>query len=230
MKKIGIIPLYDSKKESYWMLPGYMDALTEMGALAVMLPMTDNIEILNKIADEYDGFLFTGGHDVSPSVYGEEASPWCGECCNMRDKMEGILLNMVIERDKPVLGICRGIQLINALMGGSLYQDLPRERPSRVNHRQRPPYNIPVHSVKIYKDNLLYNILNKEELNVNSYHHQAVKELALSLKAVAISEDGLVEAVTMENKKFVLAIQWHPEFSYKTDEDSRKIFRAFLEA
>lgn len=228
--KIGIAPLVDFEKESYWMLPGYMDSLAEFGAMPLMLPLTNNKELIEEIADEFDAFLFTGGHDVSPEMYGEEKSDKCGECCKSRDNMEKQLLMEILERDKPVLGICRGIQLINAVLGGTLYQDLPVQKPSNVNHHQFPPYDIPVHRVNIVKNTLLYNIIKKEELLVNSYHHQAVKTLSPLLMPMAYSSDGLIEAAAVKNKRFVLAVQWHPEFAYKTDENSRNIFKGFVNA
>lgn len=228
--KIGVIPLVDFEKESYWMLPGYMDALTELGSLPVMLPLTDKEYIISQIANDFDGFLFTGGHDVSPEMYGETKSDKCGECCIIRDRMEKLLLNEVLKLNKPVLGICRGIQLINAVSGGTLYQDLPSQKPSEINHHQTPPYDIPVHRVNIIENTLLYDIIKKDTLSVNSYHHQAVKELSPKLTAMAYSPDGLIEAAGMNDKKFVLAVQWHPEFAYKTDENSRNIFKAFINA
>ena len=113
---IGIIPLIDIERESYWMLPGYMKGIEEAGGTSVMLPLTSDKETLRKFVNYFDGFLFTGGHDVSPSLYREEVSDKCGECCPKRDEMETILLPMVLEQDKPVLGICRGLQLINAAL------------------------------------------------------------------------------------------------------------------
>ena len=142
--------------------------------------------------------------------------------------MEIILFRMVYDENKPLLGICRGIQYINVVMGGTLYQDLPSEHPSDTEHHQMPPYDVPVHSVKIIEDSPLYKLLKKETLMVNSYHHQAIKMLAPKLSVMAVSEDGLVEAVYVPNKKFIWGIQWHPELSYLADENSRKIFSEFI--
>ena len=111
-----------------------------------------------------------------------------------------------------------------------MYQDLPTQYESEIQHHQNPPYDIPVHKVKLKKDSPLYKCLETEFLDVNSYHHQAVKELAPDLKVMAVSEDGLIEAVYMPEFRFLWAVQWHPEFSYKTDDNSRKIFKTFVEA
>lgn len=227
---IGIIPLIDIERESYWMLPGYMKGIEEAGGIPVMLPLTSDREALGKLVNYFDGFLFTGGHDISPSLYREEVSAQCGECCPQRDEMETILLSMVLEQDKPVLGICRGLQLINVTLGGSLYQDLPIQHPSSVCHRQPAPYDQPIHPVELVPNTPLQKCLGKEELPVNSCHHQGIKELASGLQPMAYAQDGLVEAVWKPGSRFVWAVQWHPEFSHKVDENSRKIFRTFVKA
>ena len=227
---IGILPLVDIERESYWMLPGYMKGIEKAGGTSVMLPLTSDKETLRKFVNDFDGFLFTGGHDVSPSFYREEVSDNCGECCPMRDEMETILLPMVLEQGKPVLGICRGLQLINVALGGSLYQDLPAQHPSSVCHRQPAPYDQPIHLVELIPNTPLQKCLGKDELPVNSCHHQGIKELASGLQPMAYAKDGLVEAVWKPGSRFVWAVQWHPEFSHKVDENSRKIFRAFVKA
>ena len=227
---IGLIPLVDDERESYWMLPGYMQGIIEAGGTPIMLPLTDNEYIIHQLAEKCDGILFTGGHDVSPSLYGENKLPECGACSKERDKMEAMLLERAIELDKPVLGICRGIQLINAVLGGTLYQDLPTQMESDLEHHQNPPYDKPIHNVSIIADTPLYELLQKDILAVNSYHHQAVKKLSDQLLPMAKADDGLIEAVYMPSKRFVWGIQWHPEFSYKGDENSAKIFYVFISA
>jgi putative glutamine amidotransferase len=142
--------------------------------------------------------------------------------------MEAAYLHEAVSMNKPALGICRGIQLINAALGGKLYQDLPTQHPSDVEHHQSPPYDIPVHDVAIVKDSPLYQCLKTGRLFVNSYHHQAVKTLAESLKVMAEAPDGTIEAVYMPGHCFLWAVQWHPEFSWRTDEHSRKIFKDFI--
>lgn len=227
---IGVVPLYDDEKDSYWMLPGYMQGIEAAGGIPVMLPMTADDNALSQLVSLVDGILLTGGHDVSPALYGEEKSPACGESCAVRDEMEPKLLEFALAADKPVFGICRGIQLLNAALGGTLYQDLPTEYPSGVDHHMTPPYDRAVHTVRIVADTPLAALVGKETLGVNSYHHQAVKTLSDKLLPAAYSEDGLVEAAYMPDKRFVLAVQWHPEFSYRTDEDSQKLLAAFVAA
>lgn len=225
---IGIVPLVDEERESYWMLPGYMEGITMAGGIPVMLPLVSDMQDIRQMADGFDGFLFTGGQDVAPECYGQKRLPQFGQTCPGRDQMEALLLEEVLKRDKPLLGICRGIQFLNAMLGGTLYQDLPSEHPSELNHHQTPPYDRPVHEVVMEKDSPLYKLLGKERLSVNSYHHQAVKTLSSKLSAMAYATDGLVEAVWMPEKQFVWAVQWHPEFSFRVEEDSRKILEELV--
>lgn len=227
---IGLVPLFDDEKESYWMLPGYMKVLEKCGALPIMFPLTSDEEELKQAFDLCDGLLFTGGHDVGPYVYGKEASKECGIPCRQRDDMESFLLNAALEEDKPVFGICRGIQFINACLGGDLYQDLPTEYDCKVEHHMTPPYDRAAHKVNVLEGSMLAGIIGAGIHEVNSYHHQAVKTPADVVEVMAFSEDGLVEAVSVKNKKFAVGVQWHPEFSYEVNEDSRKLVQAFVDA
>ncbi|MBQ5933883.1 MAG: gamma-glutamyl-gamma-aminobutyrate hydrolase family protein [Lachnospiraceae bacterium] len=179
MKKpvVGVMPLWDDEKESLWMLPGYFDGIITNGGIPIMLPLTEDKGDLEQAAELCDGFLFTGGHDVSPEIYGEKPLDGKVSSNRKRDEMELYILRKALESDKPVLGICRGIQFINAALGGTLYQDIPLQHPSKVEHHQNPPYNIPVHVVSINVDSPLHKCLNADTLHVNSYHHQAVKQL-----------------------------------------------------
>lgn len=227
---IGVIPLVDSEKDSLWMLPGYMDSIENAGGLPVMLPLSNNTELLDQMMDFCDGFLFTGGHDIDPELYYEMIEEECGEIIELRDQMEMRLFNRIVEADKPLLGICRGLEMINVCLGGRLYQDLPKQYGTVVEHHQKPPYDQPVHWIQLTPESPLQSILNKKILEVNSYHHQGIKDLASGLEIMAEAMDGLAEAIYMPDKKFVWAVQWHPEFSYKNDEDSRKIIQTFVDA
>lgn len=228
MKKpmIGILPLVDVQRESYWMLPGYMRGVEEAGGLPVMLPLTADRAELEQMADSFDGFLFTGGHDVSPALYGQAATDLCQEVCPARDDMEKVLFPLVFQRNKAALGICRGIQLMNAVLGGTLYQDLPALRPSAVPHHQPPPYHLPSHPVSL--SGPLARLLGTDSIPVNSCHHQGIDVLAPAMTPMALAEDGLVEAAYAPEKDYIWAVQWHPEFSCEADEYSRRIFRSFV--
>ncbi len=227
---VGVMPLWDDEKDSMWMLPGYMDGVHQAGAIPFIFPFSRDEAELKQLSAFCDGFLFTGGHDVSPRLYHETPMDGLISGCEKRDAMETIVLKIALEADKPVLGICRGIQLINAALGGTLYQDLPLQHPSGTNHHGTAPYDQPVHDVTVYRDSPLYDCLGTAFLPVNSYHHQAVKSLAKGLEVMAAAPDGVVEALYKPDQRFLWAVQWHPEFSYRTDENSRKIFSAFVEA
>jgi putative glutamine amidotransferase len=227
---LGVVPLWDEQKDSLWMLPGYMDGITQAGGLPLMLPLGADKALLQQLAGLCAGFLFTGGQDVYPGLYGADASPLCGPICEMRDAMEKTLFSVaVLEQNKPALGICRGIQIFNVLLGGTLYQDLPSQLPHSVlTHQQAPPYDQPAHQVSIEPGSPLHELLAVDTLAVNSSHHQGIAGLSPKLTPMARAGDGLIEAVYMKDKAFVWAVQWHPEIL--AEESSRKIFGAFVDA
>ena len=227
---IGVVPLVDIQKASYWMLPGYMKGIEAAGGFPLMLPLTSARADIQQMMRICDGILFTGGQDVEPQRYGEEKEDICGECCAQRDEMEAALLEEVLRADMPALGICRGLQLLNVCLGGTLYQDLPAQHASGVRHSQRPPYDEPAHSVRLLAHTPLHDLLQKPALQVNSYHHQAIRSLSGKLQAMAAAPDGIVEAVYHPGRRFVWAVQWHPEFSYMKDSDNLAILRAFVSA
>ena len=226
---IGVMPLWDDEKESIWMLPGYLEGIERAGGVPVIFPLSTDEKEMARLVDLCDGFLFTGGQDVSPRLYHEK--PIVGTvCCEKRDLMEKTVLEKAVAADKSILGICRGIQFINVFFGGTLYQDIPSQFSTATEHCQHAPYDVPVHEVEIVEDSALYKCLGVGKMSVNSYHHQAVKDLAPGLKAMAFSSDGLVEAVNKPDCRFLWAVQWHPEFCRKTDERAGKIFKAFVES
>lgn len=230
---IGVCPLVDYQRDSLWMLPGYFEGIEQAGGIPLMLPLTKDEATLEQILLKCNGLLITGGQDVGPELYGcadKEAIKLVGETSPDRDIEERMLLKLAMAQDMPVLGICRGIQVINALLGGTLWQDLPTQNPSDVNHHGTAPYDKPVHTVQILPNTPLADYLGARELPVNSYHHQAVKTLAPKLEAMAKSSDGLVEALWHTEKRFLWAVQWHPEFAFKTDDASRQIFSALIDA
>ncbi len=227
-KLIAVVPLWDEEKESLWMLPGYLDAIRESGGIPVVLPLHIGAEDARALMDRFDGLVMTGGHDVDPAQYGEAKQDTCGPLCQARDALERELYLRAVQLDKPVLGICRGIQTINVYEGGALYQDLPTEHPSPVEHHGQPPYDQVIHQVSLQGE--LRALLGRDRLGVNSYHHQAIKNLGTELEVLALADDGIVEAVRHRHKRFVWAVQWHPEFSFRTDENSRRLFRAFVDA
>ncbi len=209
---IGVTPLWDAERESVWMIPEYLNAIRTAGGIPVILPLIAGKADIQQAVASLDGFLLTGGPDVGT--------------CPERDTLEALVLESALEADKPVLGICRGIQFLNVALGGTLWQDLPTEHPSAITHRQGKPYDQTTHSVSLAGP--LQSLLGKDHLAVNTRHHQAVKDLAPALSAMAFSPDGLIEAVHMPGKRFVWAVQWHPEYLFDKEADSLALFKAFI--
>lgn len=205
----------------------YLTSVWNAGAIPLIIPVDEDKNRAAEMLDMADGLLLSGGNDISPEIYGGKAEK-CGRVDTARDLMELSLLNRAIETDKPILGICRGIQLINAALGGTVYQDLPSEgfSPHFLSPCERTQ---PSHKITVKPDTMLASIIGEGEHGVNSYHHQAVKELSPHASACAESEDGVTEAIEIRALRFVLAVQWHPEMMTDSDEQ-QAIFRAFVNA
>ncbi len=198
---------------------------------AVVLPIMptadrDTIDYLYSLAD---GVFVLGGQDVNPVFYGEE-NLFCGELCYSRDVAEPYIIKKAYLDNKPLLSICRGMQITNVTLGGTLYQDNIKCGITAENHRMEEPYDRMVHSVTLCKNTPIYDLIGKEKIEVNSIHHQSVKALSEKLTPMAYSRDGLLEAFYAADKKFFWGIQWHPELSYNVDSHSRIIFTKFIQA
>ena len=225
---IALVSLYDEKLDSYWMLPGYVQGLQDAGAIPVLLPYTTQEEDLERYAQTFDGFLFPGGHDLEPRLYGQQDEGLCGPRVPQRDSLEEKLFPLVLETGKPLLGICRGIQLFNVLLGGDLYQDIPTQCPSAVEHHETPPYDKVAHPVSIREGTPLFEAVGVREMGVNSYHHQGIRTLGRGLQVAATAPGGMVEAGSRPDRGFALAVQGDRECPGLAGENSRKIFAAFV--
>lgn len=223
---VGVLPLWDIDRSSLWMLSGYMEGIRLAGGTPIILTFDLEDSEVERLVSLCDGLLFTGGQDVHPSVYGEEDSTGKLISCPKRDILEVKVLKAALEADKAIFGICRGLQLINAALGGTLYQDLPTEHPSAIAHRQAKPYDGPTHTVSLTGD--LAAFLKKDTLSVNTLHHQAIRDLAPGLVPVATSPDGLTEAFVKPGARYLWAVQWHPEYLLHNDPDSRALFDNFV--
>lgn len=229
--KIGLTPFVNGDDEQLSVRYSYVNAVIKSGGIPVILPLTDDYSILDMICEYIDGIIFTGGHDINSIYYKKDKyDDSINNDVDMRDKNELHLLRKFVKLDKPVLGICRGCQLINVFDGGALYKDIPTELGSSVIHEQCKPYDKISHEVLLSKESRLYNEVKSENLFVNSIHHQGIKLLGNNLKSVAKACDGLVEAVEMLNARFVMGVQWHPEWLYEYDYASRCIFKMFIDS
>lgn len=224
---IAVTPLTSRSHGGYKMMLPYLQGVEQAGGAPVVLPLTQQADVLETILEHCSGLIITGGQDVEPARYGQEMLPACGRPDLELDRMEGWLLDWALERDVPVLTVCRGTQFLNVHLGGTLYQDLPTQRPGGVNHSQEPPYDQPIHKVTIREGGFLAGMMGGGELDVNSFHHQAVDQVAPGLEVDAVAEDGLVEAVHLPEKSFVLGLQWHPEF-FLDQPASKAIFDRFV--
>lgn len=225
---IGILPLADVKTGYTWMKPNYVSAIVEAGGIPVILPLTEDEKLLDELTITCDGFLLTGGYDINPAVYGQEKLPVCGDSTDGLDRMEAALIPRILEANKPVLGICRGLQFLNVSLGGTLWQDLPTQHPSDINHNMDAPYDRFVHKALQPDDSPMQKIIPEKTFSVNSAHHQAICKLGEGLFPAAKSEDGLVEAICLPDKKFVYAVQWHPEDLFRIDSNASALFKALI--
>ena len=201
--------------------PDYVNALREAGGIGVAIPYSEDPAVINEYAAVYDGFLFSGGVDVDPIHYGETKQFDSVEIDSDRDRFELLLMEAIADTGKPILGICRGVQLLNVAFGGSLVQHMD-------GHRQAEARNVLTHKVCITEHSKLYGILGRHEIPTNSFHHQAVKEVAPAFLVSARAEDGTVEAIEHTEHPFLLGVQWHPEGFYQDQAHARRLFEAFV--
>ena len=202
----------------------YMESLARAGAGMRWVELSDPEQAVQD-ALTCDGLLLPGGGDMDPKFYGQERIPACGEPNLLRDAAEPLLLRAFLAADKPVLGICRGIQVMNAALGGDLYQDIkPFEHLPHNDHWAK------VHTVTVRRGTLLSRILGQDTVLVNSQHHQAVDRVAPGFTLAALSEHGIVEAIEKPDAGFCLGVQWHPEWLSDADPAMQSLFDAFVNA
>jgi putative glutamine amidotransferase len=183
-----------------------------------------NNEYIKEVCEHFDGFLFCGGEDLDPKYYGEEKSRLLGNICSVRDEYEEKMFSAAYKTGKPILGICRGMQIINVFLGGSLHQHID-------GHKQAESRDARTHTVELCESGVLRKILGESAIAVNSFHHQIVKRLAADLICNATStNDGYIEAFHHKEHPFLLGVQWHPECYFELSETSSKIFNEFIKA
>ena len=215
--------------ERFFVNKTYMDAVRLHGGLPLILPCVEEEALLEACIDMCDAILLPGGIDVDPVFYGEDPHQKLGMVQTDMDESAFKLLKFAFERKMPVLGICRGEQVLNVALGGSLYQDIPANYEKQaILHEQKAHTSMALHSIKIEKGTLLHDILGTEEIRVNTYHHQAVKALGKDLVASAHAPDGIIEAIESKDKT-ILGVQWHPELMIHRHVEMNKIFVHFVQ-
>ncbi|MCU0633816.1 MAG: gamma-glutamyl-gamma-aminobutyrate hydrolase family protein [Gemmatimonadaceae bacterium] len=221
--------------QSWVMNQRYFQAATMVGGVPWMIPLfDDDLPTLREIYERLDGILIPGGVDMNPRTYGEDVLECCGNLDPARDRVELQLTEWAIEERKPVLGLCRGLQVMNVAMGGSLWQDLRVQNPEYHKHDYFPNAGFPrdhlAHEVTLAPGTRLASLLERRTVAVNSMHHQGIKVLAPSLIPSAVAPDGLIEAAEREGDHFFVGVQWHPEVFELADPHMRHLFGAFIAA
>ncbi len=208
----------------------YVKAALMAGAVPYAVPPIPDPRTIEQYVREMDGWIVSGGADVDPVHYGEQPLPELGPVLPDRDRFEIGLIREAAKKNVPVIAVCRGLQVLNVALGGSLYQDVRHYRSDHLQHQQKSAPHIASHAVEIVPHSLLHSILNKSEIRTNSLHHQSVKSVAPGLFVSARAPDGVVEAVESRSHRFVLGVQWHPEAMAAADDDAMKLFLALTDA
>jgi putative glutamine amidotransferase len=212
----------------------YYEAVAAAGGAPVLIPLLDDEEALRAVYEACGGILIPGGVDMDPATSGEVPHEKLGRIDPARDRVELQLTRWAVEDRKPLLGLCRGLQVINVAAGGSLYQDLDAQLEGAIKHDYFPTYGFErdhlSHAVAVAPTSRLRSLVDLEQLPVNSMHHQGVKTLGTGLRACAFASDGLIEAVESTDGHWMVGVQWHPEVFEADDPHTRDLFRGFVEA
>jgi putative glutamine amidotransferase len=222
----------DTGRPIYASNQAYVQAVIHAGGAPILIPPLADKPTLEVIQHQLDGLLLAGGADLDPSLYGERPLPGCRSAERERDAMELAIARWALDQGLPVFGVCRGMQLLNVACGGTLYQHVPAECPSALDHEQQgQARNHIAHEITVKPDSLLAGILGDVHADVNSFHHQAVHQVGRGFRVTATAEDGIIEAMEMPDvSSFALAVQYHPEELEASDMGSHKLFLAFVEA
>ena len=231
---IGIIPSLESGEGKIYTPTSYPKVIIAAGGNPIFFNFTRDEAIIEAYAEMVDGVLFSGGDDVNPASYGEEQIWGCGDVVPLRDDFEIALLKVLLTKspEKPILGICRGCQILNVGMGGTLYQDLRSQVPGCIRHQQQQSSHYASHKATVAEGSKLHEIYGSTEVMVNSFHHQAVKDLGAGLVITARASDGNVEGFEKPDHPYFVAAQWHPERLVEGPHhpEHKPLFQSFVDA
>ena len=227
---IGITPGYDYEQNKLYVKRGYYEGVNQAGGLAIVLPVATNEDILLEAIDRCDGFLISGGPDVDARLYGEHNLPFNDTISPYRDCMEILIIKKAFELNKPIFGICRGIQIMNIALGGTLYQNIYSQAEGKclIKHSQSAPEWYPTHEICIEKGSRVWAAFMKEHADVNSFHHQAIKDVAPGFIVTSRTTDGIIESIEHTSQAFALGVQWHPELMWEENRLHLKLFEEFV--
>jgi putative glutamine amidotransferase len=223
----------DETNSRYAIHASYTRAVEVAGGAPILIPLDLGDDSLRAVFDRLDGLLIPGGVDVDPKEYGEQVAPYCGSIDPAEDATEQRLLRWAFEKPLAILGICRGIQMLNVAAGGSLYQDVDAQLPNLLHHPhiQGNPRNFRAHTIEVKPQSRLARALGTSQIEVNSRHHQAVKEVAPGFHVTAHAPDGIIEGIEPDDlRHFVLGVQFHPENLIDDDVRTVGIFKEFVKA
>lgn len=209
----------------------YVHAVESAGGLPILIPMLNDLHQLEDLLPRLDGILFSGGIDIQPSLYGEQKHPALGDFDPQLDEFEVALATWALQEDIPILGICRGMQLLNIMLGGNLYQDISAQHPGTLEHCRRDmPRTELTHLVTIEEGSMMEKIMGTRQFAVNSLHHQAIKDLGKGVRISGRADDGIAELMEVPGRRFVLGAQGHPEEVYMKVPAFARLFLAFVHA
>lgn len=236
---IGITCGEIHNKDQSWTAPTYgqtrtyVNAIIAAGGTPILLPLTSDAGILDQLLSLCDGMMFAGGNDLHPSLYNQEPHQKTVDFSELRDDTESVLVQRALARTLPILGICRGMQLINVHLGGDLYQDIPTELPSAVDHDASNKLKTLVdltHELRLEAGSQLADILGGTSIGANAHHHQAIKNVGRGVRAVAWAADDIIEAIELPDYPFAVGVQAHPESLTKVEPRWANLFTAFVAA
>jgi putative glutamine amidotransferase len=234
---IGITSSIDRRSpifgETYSLARKYAEGVLQAGGAPLIVPHNLDEKSLGAVLDRLDGVLLSGGGDMDPALFGEELHPATSEIEPERDRVELTLARWLVEKDVPFLAICRGIQVLNVALGGSLVQDIPSQVPNAVPHsfdRKTTPRDYLAHPVKIDPSSQLARIMQVEVAQTNSWHHQAIGRVAEGLQVTADAPDGVIEAVEVPGRRYAIGVQWHPEWMFEQWTEHRWLFEGLVRA
>ncbi|AZO18044.1 MULTISPECIES: gamma-glutamyl-gamma-aminobutyrate hydrolase family protein [unclassified Mesorhizobium] len=227
---IGIVSNFDVEGERYFCPVHYVRVIEAAGALPIILPYVKPYEV-SALLDHISGLVLTGGGDFPTELYGAAPHSAVQRIIPERDNFEFALIRSALHRPMPILGICRGMQILNVVGGGTIYPHTIDELPDVIDHRDGTPLDQTVHEVHLDRDSRLWRICGEQSsFRVNSYHHQAIKRLAPEFVVSARADDGVVEAIEAPGRPFVIGVQWHPECMYESERACRNLIESFTRA
>ncbi|MBO4110701.1 gamma-glutamyl-gamma-aminobutyrate hydrolase family protein [Streptococcus suis] len=208
----------------------YVNSVIRSGGIPLIIPISQDETVIDGYIGSIDGLILSGGHDVNPLNYDEEPDQKLGDIFPLRDWFDSQLLQKAKEKRIPILGICRGCQIINVSHGGSLWQDLSYAEGVTIKHWQAHHPDLATHSIVIEEDSVLYHVLGEKKVMVNSFHHQVIRKVGDGFRVVARARDGVIEAIESTDYPFMIGVQWHPEMLHHCDAGMCRLFKALVEA